>query len=95
MPLRPDDIGGLKRKIYVTTLTSKEAQMDHVMMTRMLIVLIVLVVGSWDTYLILTGAEDATVSVVLYESARRWPVISFVAGFLCGHVFWQVYPRSF
>lgn len=68
--------------------------MDQVAITRMLIILIVLVVGSWDTYLILTGDEDATVSVVLYESARQWPVISFVAGFLCGHVFWQVYARG-
>ena len=68
--------------------------MDQVTITRMLIILIVLVVGSWDTYLILSGDEDATVSVVLYESARQWPVIPFVAGFLCGHVFWQVYSRN-
>ena len=68
--------------------------MDHITVTRMLIVLIVLVVGSWDSYLLFVGDEDATVSVVLYESARQWPVIAFMAGFLCGHVFWQVYPRS-
>ena len=73
---------------------SKEAQMDHVVITRMLIVLIVLAMGSWDAYLLCTGNEDATVSVVLYESARQWPVISFMAGFLCGHVFWQVYSRN-
>ena len=68
--------------------------MDHVVITRMLIVLVVLIVGSWDAYLICTGNEHASVSVVLYESARQWPVIAFVAGFLCGHVFWQVYAKS-
>ena len=67
--------------------------MDHVTITRMLIVLIVLVVGSWDAYLLFAGDQDATFSVVLYESSRQWPVIAFVAGFLCGHVFWQVYAR--
>jgi uncharacterized membrane protein len=68
--------------------------MDHVVITRMLIVLVILTMGSWDAYLICTGNEDATVSVVLYESARKWPVIAFVVGFLCGHVFWQVYPKD-
>ena len=65
--------------------------MEYVAITRMLIVLIILVVGGWDAYLLLSGNQDATVSVVLYQSARQWPVIAFVAGFLCGHVFWQVY----
>ena len=70
---------------------SKEAQMSYVHVTRMLVVFIVAVVAAWDVYVIYQGQQEATFSVVLYESSRRWPVIPFVFGFLCGHVFWQIY----
>jgi len=65
--------------------------MSYVHVTRMLVVFIVAVVAAWDVYVIYQGQQEATFSVVLYESSRRWPVIPFVLGFLCGHVFWQIY----
>jgi len=65
--------------------------MSYVHVTRMLVVFIVAVVAAWDVYVIYQGQQEATFSVVLYESSRRWPVIPFVFGFLCGHVFWQIY----
>jgi hypothetical protein len=65
--------------------------MSYVHITRMLVVFIVAVVAAWDVYVIYQGQQEATFSVVLYESSRRWPVIAFVLGFLCGHVFWQIY----
>lgn len=65
--------------------------MSYVHVTRMLVVSIVAVVAAWDVYVIYQGQQEATFSVVLYESSRRWPVIPFVLGFLCGHVFWQIY----
>ena len=70
---------------------SKEAQMSYVHITRMLIVFIVLLVTLWDFYVIYQGQVPATFSVVIYESSKRWPVIPFVLGFLCGHIFWQIY----
>jgi len=65
--------------------------MSYVHVTRMLVVFIVAVVAAWDVYVIYQGQQEATFSVVLYESSRRWPVIPFVLGFLCGHIFWQIY----
>ena len=65
--------------------------MSYVHVTRMLVVFIVAVVAAWDVYVIYQGQQEATFSIVLYESSRRWPVIPFVLGFLCGHVFWQIY----
>jgi len=65
--------------------------MSYVHVTRMLVVFIVAVVAAWDVYVIFQGQQEATFSVVLYESSKRWPVIPFVLGFLCGHVFWQIY----
>jgi len=65
--------------------------MSYVHITRMLVVFIVAVVAAWDVYVIYQGQQEATFSVVIYESSRRWPVIPFVLGFLCGHIFWQIY----
>jgi hypothetical protein len=65
--------------------------MDYTLITRLIIFFVAIVVVMWDSFLIFRGHTDATFSVVLYESARDFPVISFIAGFLCGHVFWQVY----
>lgn len=75
--------------------------MTYVLITRIIILLIVAVIAVWDFYLFwqinwngVQEAQNATFSVILYESSRRWPVIPFVFGFLCGHVFWQVYSRN-
>ena len=65
--------------------------MSYVHVTRMLIVFIILIVALWDCYVLYQGQQQATISVVIYESSKKWPVIPFVLGFLCGHIFWQVY----
>jgi len=72
--------------------------MTYALITRIIILLIIATVAGWDLFLLwnihvnkIPEAQDATFSVVLYEAARRWPVIPFVLGFLCGHVFWQIY----
>ena len=65
--------------------------MSYVHVTRMLIVFIILIVALWDCYVLSQGQQQATFSVVIYESSKKWPVIPFVLGFLCGHIFWQVY----
>ena len=65
--------------------------MDYTAITRMMLIFIAFTIAIWDAFLIYKGHTQSTFSVVLYESARKWPVIPFVAGFLCGHIFWQVY----
>lgn len=65
--------------------------MDYTLITRLIICLVAFVVVIWDAFLMFKGHTNATFSVVLYESAREFPVISFISGFLCGHIFWQVY----
>lgn len=65
--------------------------MDCTTITKLIIFSIIAVVVLWDGFLMFKGETRATFSVVLYDSAREFPVVSFVAGFLCGHVFWQLY----
>lgn len=42
----------------------------------------VLALGIWG--------KTATISVVTYSWARRYPVIAFALGFVMGHIFWPV-----
>ena len=67
--------------------------MDYAFITKLLIFLIVVVVVVWDLFLAISGNHSATFSVIIYESARKWPIIAFAFGMLCAHLFWQVYAR--
>jgi hypothetical protein len=67
--------------------------MDYTSVTKVFILLIVVLVLVWDAYVILVGHQEATFSVILYESSKRWPIIAFVLGLVCGHLFWQVYTN--
>ena len=67
--------------------------MDYSIIPKTIILIIVAVVVVWDVFLIFTGNHDATFSVIIYEASRKWPIIAFVFGMLCAHLFWQVYTR--
>ena len=50
--------------------------------------LVVLVVATaWDAYAVASGNTQSTVSGAIREWSTRWPVVPFLAGFLCGHLF--------
>jgi hypothetical protein len=57
--------------------------------TIIIIALTVLVLGLYDIYAYVEGGGEATISVVIWENAKDWPMIPFLAGVLCGHFFWQ------
>ena len=46
---------------------------------------------SWDVFVIAHGEYDATISVIMYESAKKHPIIPFTIGVVLGHMFWQIY----
>lgn len=51
-------------------------------------IVIVALVG-WDVYAaFLTDGAGDTISEVVLGFDRRFPVIRFLAGVLCGHLFW-------
>ncbi len=41
----------------------------------------------FDLYLALAKGGAQTISWQLYEISLKWPVIPFIVGFLCGHIF--------
>lgn len=42
----------------------------------------------WDTYCILSGQEESTISELMYSLSVRLPVFPFFIGVLVGHLFW-------
>ena len=54
------------------------------------ILLLTLVVGLifFDFWAVGQGGFEATISRVIYDTAREWPILPFLGGFLCGHLFW-------
>lgn len=43
---------------------------------------------AWDIYVVVDPEPRDTISEVLFHYDRRFPIIRFAAGVLCGHWFW-------
>lgn len=49
--------------------------------------------GFWDIWVLTCTHERRTVSQVVWDLSSRWPILPFMVGLLCGHLFFQR-PRS-
>lgn len=56
-------------------------------LTVKFIVLVVAIVTVYDVWTLARRGYTTTISWVIYKSSTKWPVIAFVSGFLCGHLF--------
>ena len=45
--------------------------------------------AAYDTWVIIAKGYEATISHSLLTLAQRFPIIPFVLGLLCGHLFWS------
>lgn len=52
------------------------------------ILFVVIVILAFEFYALKHGKP--TLSRVLWETAKSWPVLPFAIGILCGHFFWQL-----
>jgi hypothetical protein len=41
----------------------------------------------WDVIVYAKGDQASTISGVIYLNSKEYPIIPFVAGILCGHLF--------
>ncbi len=58
--------------------------------TELFIVFIVVTCVVFNLFMRLWFGPQTTISVVLQDSASRYPVIAAAVGLLVGHVFWPV-----
>lgn len=59
-------------------------------LTTWIIVLGLIFIFAIDGILLIVYGADATISVVIYEASKNYPVIPFAAGCLAGHLFMPV-----
>lgn len=65
--------------------------MEFINLTKLLIVLAFCLVLIWDiAVMIFSNNVNATISIVLYTLSKNHPMIPFIIGVLCGHVFWPL-----
>lgn len=57
------------------------------MATAICIITAMSAAAMWDVYCIWTDRGD-TVSAVVGDACRRWPVLALLAGILIGHLIW-------
>lgn len=56
--------------------------------TILLILVAILILGAWDIYAAANAIDGDTISEIILEAALRSPIIPFVSGVVCGHLFW-------
>jgi hypothetical protein len=54
-----------------------------------LITLLVVIIG-YDVYAWNAGGTEATISYTIFEWSHKYPFFTFMMGFVCGHLFWQM-----
>lgn len=62
---------------------------DWAYVTKLLMILVVTIVSIYDIFIMVFVGRSATISDVVYECARNWPIIPFVIGAVIGHLFWR------
>lgn len=62
--------------------------------TQTLIWLVLALICIWDVFAKSLGGMGSTVSSLMFDLGFEWPVIPFMAGFLCGHFFFSMWGRE-
>jgi hypothetical protein len=52
--------------------------------------ILVCVIAFFDVYVIMEGGKESSISHVLIELTYEYPSISFLLGFVCGHIVWRM-----
>lgn len=54
-----------------------------------LIYVVIFAVLIWDVWVTIQGREDQTVSAIVGNWSRRYPIITLSVGVVVGHIFWR------
>lgn len=59
-------------------------------LTIWIIILTIVILIGYDVYVVLVHGTEASISSVIITASYDLPIIPFVSGFLCGHLFWRM-----
>lgn len=58
--------------------------------TSIFIAIIIVVALAYDVLVIQVSSADNSISQIIIDWAYDFPIFTFCAGVLCGHLFWQM-----
>lgn len=58
-------------------------------MTTIIIIAATVILIGYDVFAFIFAGADATISVVIWEASKDFPMVPFGFGVLMGHFFWQ------
>lgn len=58
------------------------------------IIVIVLLIVVVDSYLLISGGTEASISHMLISWSYDYPIFTFLVGFTMGHLFWRMRDTS-
>lgn len=58
--------------------------------TMIFIGIIILAIAAWDIFVLVDGGTESSISYVLMTWAYKYPVFTFMMGFVMGHLFWRI-----
>lgn len=76
--------------LLVTGLRPPETSEGWRCLTRTFICLWMLQLFVFDVLARVAGGNEATVSAVLLDASKAWPIIPIIFGILIGHIWWSV-----
>jgi hypothetical protein len=57
--------------------------------TKIVLLLAAIILIVYDIVVYVWGGPEATLSLVVVKLSAEYPLIPFLAGLLCGHLFWR------
>lgn len=63
-------------------------------LTIMFILACVFIIIGYDIWAVYSGGVDGTISSVIFDYSREFPLIPFAFGVLAGHLWFPVYDRK-
>ena len=62
--------------------------------TSLLMLAAIVILGGWDVVVAANSTDGDTISELLLDLSLRRPIVPFVFGVVCGHLFWAQSPKK-
>ena len=62
--------------------------------TTLVLILTLVALLAYDALALWLWGYDGTISLVVFNAAKAWPIIPFLSGVVCGHFFFSVEGRK-
>ena len=92
MPMHSDDT---KPMVPTGAAPVVDARADRLrLVTKIVVIASAVAWIAWDVFAYLRGGNESTISRVVLEASKDWPIIPLLAGIVVGHLFFPQTPTK-